>query len=299
MSNVCLDILQMDRFCFHLSKSINSESDYRILWSSTEVISEKHNSESSIFRSLPDSRVWPSSASSKHQQCTNPPVDLLQVDLLASGASLFLPRSGRPRATKSREVDLSRQKWERRDSHLGFQVSFASPWLQWRNVLILLQPNLLSVYVYLHHRRSKFVYCVRKLFLTVIFGESWRPQAAGKKTKTCFNLESILGKEISSDCFVTNILCRKKSTEQSRTRWHCKPRQINDRKCMEPAQKLDSCQLRLEQTQKHPSPTDMLRLFSFGSHAILNNPWPQEHLSSLSQSTPCWNLNRTSRCQCA
>ena len=29
-----------------------------------------------------------------------------------------------------------------------------------------------------------------------------------KKQKTCFNLESILGKEISSDCFLTNILCR-------------------------------------------------------------------------------------------
>ena len=35
-------------------------------------------------------------------------VDLLQVDLLASGASLVWLRSGRPRATKSREVDLSR-----------------------------------------------------------------------------------------------------------------------------------------------------------------------------------------------
>ena len=31
-------------------------------------------------------------------------VDLPQVDLLASGASLFWPQSGRPRATKSREV---------------------------------------------------------------------------------------------------------------------------------------------------------------------------------------------------
>ena len=33
-----------------------------------------------------------------------------------------------------------------------------------------------------------------------------------KKTKTCFNLESILGKEISSECFLqlflTSILCR-------------------------------------------------------------------------------------------
>ena len=42
----------------------------------------------------------------------------------------------------------------------------------------------------------------------MILGESWRPRAAGKKTETCFNLESILGKEISSDCFLTSILCR-------------------------------------------------------------------------------------------
>ena len=33
-------------------------------------------------------------------------LDLLQVDLLASGASLVLPRSGRPRATKSREIAI-------------------------------------------------------------------------------------------------------------------------------------------------------------------------------------------------
>ena len=32
---------------------------------------------------------------------------MLQVNLLVSGASLVWPRSGRPRATKSREVDLS------------------------------------------------------------------------------------------------------------------------------------------------------------------------------------------------
>ena len=70
---------------------------------------------------------------------------------------------------------------EWRDSHLGFQVSFASPWLQWRNVLIPLRLNLLNVCVYLHHRRSKFVYFVRKLSLTMILGESWRPQGAGKK----------------------------------------------------------------------------------------------------------------------
>ena len=64
---------------------------------------------------------------------------------------------------------------------------------------------------------------------------------------------------------------------------------------MEPAQKSDSCRLRLEHTQKRPSPTDMLWLFSFESHAIQNSLWPQEQLSSLSQSTPCWNLKRKSR----
>ena len=93
-------------------------------------------------------------------------LDLLQVDLLASRASLVWPRSGRPRATKSREVDLSRS--------MGFQL---------QNVLIPLRLNLLNVCVYLHHRRSKFVYFVRKLSLTMILGESWRAQGAGKKQK--------------------------------------------------------------------------------------------------------------------
>ena len=44
-------------------------------------------------------------------------VDLLQVDLLASGVSLFWPRSDRPRVMKSREVDLSRLQ--------GFHSHFA------------------------------------------------------------------------------------------------------------------------------------------------------------------------------
>ena len=43
-------------------------------------------------------------------------LDLLQVDLLASGASLVWPWSGWSRATKSREVDLSRLM----GSHLHF-----------------------------------------------------------------------------------------------------------------------------------------------------------------------------------
>ena len=74
-------------------------------------------------------------------------LDLLQVDLLASGASLVWPQ-----ATKSGEVDLSRlmgfpfafcvKNGEWRDLHLGFQVSFASPCLQWWDVQIPLQLNL-------------------------------------------------------------------------------------------------------------------------------------------------------------
>ena len=95
---------------------------------------------------------------------------------------------------------------EWRDSHLGFSVSFASPWLQWRNVLIPLRLNLLNVCVYLHHRRSKFVYFMRKLSLTMIFGESWWPQAAGKKQK----LVSILSqyfttKESLTSAHISNL----------------------------------------------------------------------------------------------
>ena len=80
------------------------------------------------------------------------------------------------------------KKGELRDLHLGFQVSFASPWLQWQNVLIPLRLNLLNVCVYLHHRRSKIFYSVQKLTTS---GDQ-------KKSKACFNLESILGKEISN-----------------------------------------------------------------------------------------------------
>jgi len=48
------------------------------------------------------------------------PVDLLQVDLLPSGVSLFGPRSCRLRTTKSQEVDLSCLKnlilpWRKRE----------------------------------------------------------------------------------------------------------------------------------------------------------------------------------------
>ena len=50
---------------------------------------------------------------------------------------------------------------------------------------------------------GKFVNFVRKLLQT-------KTTSGGrKKTKACFHLKSILGKEIFSDGFLTNILCRK------------------------------------------------------------------------------------------
>ena len=102
---------------------------------------------------------------------------MLQINLLASSAR------GRLVSLAGFSFAFRAKNGGWRDSHLGFQVSFASPWLQWRNVLIPLQLNLLNVCVYLHHRRRKFVSFVRKLSLTMILGESWRPQAAGKKQK--------------------------------------------------------------------------------------------------------------------
>ena len=101
---------------------------------------------------------------------------------------------------------------EWRDSHLGFQVSFASPWLQWRNLLIQLQLNLLNVQltcVYLHHRRSKFVYFVPKLSLTMQVDDLRQPE----KNKNLFQClktlassslnrhKNISPRQICFDCF--------------------------------------------------------------------------------------------------
>ena len=50
---------------------------------------------------------------------------------------------------------------------------------------------------------GKFINFVRKLSQT-------KTTSGGRKnTKACFHLKSILGKEIFSDGFLTNILCRK------------------------------------------------------------------------------------------
>ena len=59
-------------------------------------------------------------------------VDLLQVDLLASGASLFLAASdevarGRLASLAGFSIAFRAKNGKWRDSHLGFQVSFASP----------------------------------------------------------------------------------------------------------------------------------------------------------------------------
>ena len=52
---------------------------------------------------------------------------------------------------------------------------------------------------------GKYVNFVRN----IICHERRRPQAGGKKNKACFHLKSILGKEIFSEGFLTNILCPK------------------------------------------------------------------------------------------
>ena len=120
-------------------------------------------------------------------------LDLLQVDLLASGASLVWPRTGRHVSLNGFLFAFHAKNGEWCDSHLGFQVSFVSPWPQWQNVLIPLRLNLLNVCVYLHNRRSKFVYFVQKLSLTMNLGESWRPQGAAKN-KNLFQSQVNTGK---------------------------------------------------------------------------------------------------------
>ena len=67
---------------------------------------------------------------------------------------------------------------EWRDSHLGFQVSSMAECISSKERICLLFSKVVS--------NNDFR---RKL--------TRRPQAGGKKQKTCFNLESILGKEIS------------------------------------------------------------------------------------------------------
>ena len=57
--------------------------------------------------------------------------------------------------------------------------------------------------MFLRYRMGKFVNFVRKLSQT-------KTTSGGREEiKACFHLKSILGKEIFSDGFLTNILCRK------------------------------------------------------------------------------------------
>ena len=65
---------------------------------SANISSEKWENEA--FREVYILRIREKTSS----QISHLSLDLLQVDLLASEASLVWPRSGRPRATKSREV---------------------------------------------------------------------------------------------------------------------------------------------------------------------------------------------------
>lgn len=79
-------------------------------------------------------------------------------------------------------------------SHLEFQVT-----------LIPLQQRQSNLCTFLQHRKGKFVNFVLKLSETKISGVITISDGQ-KKTKACFNVESILGKENSSDGLLTNFL---------------------------------------------------------------------------------------------
>ena len=126
--------------------------------------------------------------------------------LLASGASLFWPRSGRPRATKSREVDFSRLK----GCHCILRQKWGVAWLAF-GVSGFICESLTSMAECADSTPTKSIerVCVSPsskeqiclLCAKVVSNNDFRRKLTSsggrKKTKTCFNLESILGKEIS------------------------------------------------------------------------------------------------------
>ena len=96
----------------------------------------------------------------------------LLIDLLQALASerAFFGHEAADRERRSRErstclawrvfICISRQKWGVEWLAVGVSGLIASPWLQWRNVHADSTPHksTVCVCVYLHHRRSKFVY---------------------------------------------------------------------------------------------------------------------------------------------
>ena len=133
-------------------------------------------------------------------------IDLLQVDLLASGASLVWPRIGRPRAKKLREVDLSRLM----GFHLHFAPKIGSSVTRIGGFRFICE-SLTSMAECADSTPTKSIerVCVSPsskkqiclLCAKVVSNNDFRRKLTSsggrKKTKTCFNLESILGKEIS------------------------------------------------------------------------------------------------------
>ena len=150
-------------------------------------------------------------------------IRLLHVDFLASGVSLFWPRSGifhceaADRKQRSRErlnclacrvfICISCQKWG--VAWLAFGVSgFICESLTSMAECPDSTPTK-SIERVCVSPSSKEQICL--LCAKVVSNSDFRRKlttSGGQKTKTCLTLESTLGKEISSDCFLTNILCR-------------------------------------------------------------------------------------------
>ena len=70
-------------------------------------------------------------------------------------------------------------------------------------MLIPLRLNLLNVCVSPSSKEQICLLCAK-----VVSNNDFRRKLATSGGRKNLNLESILGKEISSDCFLTNILCR-------------------------------------------------------------------------------------------
>ena len=152
------------------------------------------------------------------------PLDLLQVDFLASGVSLFWPRSGifhceaADRKQQSRErlncltcrvfICISCQKWG--VAWLAFGVSgFICESLTSMAECpdSTLTKSIERVCVSPSSKEQICLLCA-KVVSNSDFRRKLTTLGGQKTTKTCLTLESTLGKEISSDCFLTNILCR-------------------------------------------------------------------------------------------
>ena len=164
--------------------------------------------------------------------------------------------------------------------------------------------------MFLQHGKGKFVNFVLTLSQTKISGVI-TPSGGQKKPKFVL-IESILGKENSSDSLLTNILYhdwadKNETIVQKRHKVReIKLQIVKEGHCRE---KRRSKHLSIKRhghacirswyqwaKESHCNPSDMLWLISSDSHAYSENLVASRasFMILLLQSTPCWNFNRKS-----